>query len=590
MLETSVTDIKHEDIKLHDGECYKISLGRKPLMFWNTGGHSSHVMVQSESNVPSTLPSFILEQAKRWEKEVPNMFEVLLSFLIHALTEKAEKILDDQIENPTFHEHDDFDRNEDFKDNLDINEEKKESLEEAKKKNNQVILGLEEENGYADEFESNNVDINNDAISKLELDLKEEVDDLTDLTYTTSKTKSPPQNKNQNESSTKRRGRPSMSKTTEGFSKTGKVKCEECGLMLASVECLRTHIKIIHQNIRNFRCNICRKEFSSLYSMKKHMKTSHETEKEDFSYLKKEREDKANRFCSECEVWYDTTDQLIDHVVNNHPTRPDLLPIGIRKNGPLPWSRNDVWERPEWACPLCTQEPIYKTDSGADGMVGHFRICHPDNLLCWVCGLAFNTSEGKKIYAHMRDVHPMKSIFACTECGLYNRTKILLRAHNKLHAKKGTNLLQCEECTYSTLRSDLLKLHKRIHERTEDNHQKLVCDNCGGLFKSKPSLRKHVKIFHSKTEGMHACKECNKKFFQRQSLIEHMNTHKDTKAFSCEFCAQSFVMSSSLIKHRKRKHGELIGKYPEHACPHCSKKFWQPKELKTHIDREHNNL
>ena len=36
----------------------------------------------------------------------------------------------------------------------------------------------------------------------------------------------------------------------------------------------------------------------------------------------------------------------------------------------------------------------------------------------------------------MRDVHPMKSIFACTECGLYNRTKILLRAHNKLHAKK----------------------------------------------------------------------------------------------------------------------------------------------------------
>ncbi len=29
----------------------------------------------------------------RWEKKVPNMFEVLLSFLIHALTEKAEKIL-----------------------------------------------------------------------------------------------------------------------------------------------------------------------------------------------------------------------------------------------------------------------------------------------------------------------------------------------------------------------------------------------------------------------------------------------------------------------------------------------------------------
>ena len=35
-------------------------------MIFYLGGHSSHVMVQSESNVPSTLPSFILEQAKRF--------------------------------------------------------------------------------------------------------------------------------------------------------------------------------------------------------------------------------------------------------------------------------------------------------------------------------------------------------------------------------------------------------------------------------------------------------------------------------------------------------------------------------------------
>ncbi len=48
------------------------------------------------------------------------------------------------------------------------------------------------------------------------------------------------------------------------------------------------------------------------------------------------------------------------------------------------------------------------------------------------------------------------------------------------------------------------------------------------------------------------------------------------------------VMNDGSLVSRKRKHGELIGKYPEHACAHCSKKFWQPKELKTHIDREHN--
>ena len=38
------------------------------------------------------------------------------------------------------------------------------------------VLGLDEENDYGDEeFENNHVDISNDAFSKLELDLKEEV-------------------------------------------------------------------------------------------------------------------------------------------------------------------------------------------------------------------------------------------------------------------------------------------------------------------------------------------------------------------------------------------------------------------------------
>ena len=80
------------------------------------------------------------------------------------------------------------------------------------------------------------------------------------------------------------------------------------------------------------------------------------------------------------------------------------------------------------------------------------------------------------------------------------------------------------------------------------------------LYVSICIIQLYYNVLFIKTEGMHACKECNKKFFQRQSLIEHMNTHKDTKAFSCEFCAQSFVMSSSLIKHRKANNIILIRK------------------------------
>ena len=87
-----------------------------------------------------------------------------------------------------------------------------------------------------------------------------------------------------------------------------------------------------------------------------------------------------------------------------------------------------------------------------------------------------------------------------------------------------------------------------------------------------------------KTEGMHACKECNKKFFQRQSLIEHMNTHKDTKAFSCEFCAQSFVMSSSLIKHRKANNIMLIRKFFKTVIKNLPEwGFWKKTRMTTFI-------
>ena len=62
---------------------------------------------------------------------------------------------------------------------------------------------------------------------------------------------------------------------------------------------------------------------------------------DDYSYLKKEREDKSNRFCGECDLWFDTTELLVDHVISSHPMKPDLLPPIIRKRGPLPWSRYD---------------------------------------------------------------------------------------------------------------------------------------------------------------------------------------------------------------------------------------------------------
>eukprot|EP00088_Acartia_fossae_P063181 TRINITY_DN7682_c0_g1_i1.p1 TRINITY_DN7682_c0_g1~~TRINITY_DN7682_c0_g1_i1.p1 ORF type:complete len:627 (+),score=133.26 TRINITY_DN7682_c0_g1_i1:66-1883(+) len=598
--------IKNEE-KGNSGMKYKLDLAGKSLFLMNTGPDTRSVIVQLQpENLNFQLPYFVHDQAVRWKNEDLNIFENILSIFIKGFISQAEiveetpeiednNLIEDNLKNDLdfdIADNEDIDFTDGVEDNKEnINDDEDKNLELEKADNNNTDKSQDEE--IHEEEPEGGAEVDQDAYSKLELELKEEVDELSDLNdvdyEATLKKKI---NKKGQRKPRKTKGS-SINDVTDDVISTvdhkERVKCHECGAWLAGQISLKIHIQTIHMNIRNFRCNICRKEYSTLTMIKKHMKTAHDSEEDDYSYLKKEREDKSNRFCGECDLWFDTTDLLVDHVISSHPMKPDLLPPIVRKRGPLPWSRTEAWERPEWTCPLCTEEPIYRTDSGADGMVGHFRLSHPDNLLCWVCGQAFNTSQGKAIYEHMKAVHPMKAVFACTTCGLYNRTKKLLTSHNKLHTKKGTSVLHCEECTYTTLRTDLLKIHKKIHERVEDdNKAKLVCDECGGLFKSKPAHRKHVKIFHSKTEGTHECKECNKKFFQRHSLVEHMNIHRETKAFSCEFCAQTFAMFSSLTKHRKRKHGELIGKYPEHSCRHCEKKFWQPKELKTHVDREHS--
>jgi len=369
-----------------------------------------------------------------------------------------------------------------------------------------------------------------------------------------------------------------------------RVACDQCDSTFSSIGSLRTHQRTIHQNIKDYVCKLCHSEFGSASAVKKHLQSVHNRSPSKDKYLKRSGKEKRNRSasdslaaCLQCGAQFQGgCEELVNHVIAVHPTQPDLFPPALLSHGPLPWTRSEAWEGEHWVCPLCPQHMTFRTES-LNGMVSHVKLSHGKLIMCWVCGFAVSHLEGKSMYEHMKSAHPLKAVFACDKCGVYNQSKKFLGNHRKIHRMEELQgpLLSCDTCDYVTQRPDLLSKHRSSHKSSK----KFMCGDCGKVLSSRSALNTHSKL-HSEVKN-NQCTICFKSFSQRGYLITHMNAHSDSKPYSCEFCAMTFYGPTNLSQHRKRSHGDLIGESPRLACDLCPKRFWIPSELKYHRERVH---
>jgi len=364
-----------------------------------------------------------------------------------------------------------------------------------------------------------------------------------------------------------------------------RVSCDQCSQTFCSKNSLNTHIRSVHDKVKDFQCLICSSEFTTVSGVKKHIKLHHDVvaSKGDYSNRTKERKEApSDSRCSHCTTDFGSSDQLVDHVISAHPAQPDLFPQLVQTHGPLPWSRSEAWERENWTCPVCPQHMVFRTES-VNGMVSHVKLSHPTSIICWVCGQSWSDKQGKMVYEHMKECHPLKSLFACDKCGVYNQSKKFLNNHRKIHRMEELDgpMLSCEQCDYVTPRPDMLSKHRFSHRASKT----FMCDDCGKVLKSRTALATHSKLHTD--DKRNQCTVCYKVFSQRGYLMTHMNSHSDSKPYSCEFCAMTFFGPTNLSQHRKRTHGDMIGESPKLSCDLCPKKFWIPSELKYHRERVH---
>ncbi|CAG9861731.1 unnamed protein product [Phyllotreta striolata] len=286
--------------------------------------------------------------------------------------------------------------------------------------------------------------------------------------------------------------------------------------------------------------------------------------------------------CPECRMDYRTIKGIKNHLVNFHKILDD----------------------PEYACAEC---PI-KLQRFQD-MLDH-RSTH--GYACTFCDKSFPSPD--ELAEHEPD-HPEK--FHCANCGRAFEKEGDLTKHAALH--------------------EVLSKIKLMMAKRRDSQQH-ECTACGDLFPSKPKLKEHVKMAHSKlkevdypgkftgdsslnlhrrarnsdhktyqnvkkksiqlisivrsnitasiiAENDYECSFCSQTFPAKESLVAHLPLHEHERKFECNYCGIKLNDKRAKTAHED-SHKSDVGH--QFLCMTCFKRFPNEADRRAH-EAAHSN-
>jgi uncharacterized Zn-finger protein len=171
------------------------------------------------------------------------------------------------------------------------------------------------------------------------------------------------------------------------------------------------------------------------------------------------------------------------------------------------------------------------------------------------------------------------------ECNKTFITSSHLKRHiNSIHKKLKPFKCDYNMCDYSCAQSyDLKKHFNSVHKKLKP----FKCDyyECGYNSANYYDLKLHINSVHTKIKSFQChYKVCNKKFYRKSHLNEHLSTHLGYKKFKCVYneCDFSSANSHYLKRHINSVHKNL--KPFECHYKECDKNYSRKSYLNQHLN------
>ena len=331
-------------------------------------------------------------------------------------------------------------------------------------------------------------------------------------------------------------------------------KCSESCVVRGKRELaakLQKYLIVFDDGDMRFGCNVCERKYSTLKSLKDHItkysgkclkghvvRSRRETAEELQKYMIA-FDDGGLRFgCNVCKHRYSSLSSLRNHIkyyagtcFNNRV---------YRKKGEVEDELQkyltvfDDGSR-RFGCKVCMRR--YKL---LGSLKLHIRLYAGSHVVnCDLCKKSFTTKS--ELHVHRRLQHDEAPV-ECAICSRSFKNKFRLRAHMRDHSDEKP--YKCSHCDKKFWTKQTLRIHTPVH----DTQQQYNCDTCGQRFVVKNQLIVHMRKHTG--ELPYSCQHCARKFRSSALLQKHMLSHGE-KEYKCGICGKRFARTDSLKMHLK---------------------------------------
>lgn len=351
--------------------------------------------------------------------------------------------------------------------------------------------------------------------------------------------------------------------------------CPICGKKNNSYPNLVKHLRFVHGEETPHYCQHCEAKFEQATDLNKHIYSEHsdrslgmQSFEPDMSLVKEEVEE-YHYSCTECNAIFETVDAWTDHQVAEH---------------------NQVAHH----CDQC-EKKFLRPSELAEHKNTHLRVKF---YSCSVCSNSYSTPQ--KLSEHVQQVHPGVGAsvagdaeFFCDICIRAFKSRQAYSNHMRIHAKvpttnkkPGDNKGFAPQIIGKPIKQfPIVQQHGFVAFRPNHNvpNAPYCCDICGKGFMHKKNIWKHKKVLHadilndrndSEDNTMQASTEEDEYNVDENGAVlstPQFNSFNFTNfanstpqapvepmQFSCDLCYKRFPLKTSLIKHKRAKHG-IVG-------------------------------